>query len=187
MNHQSLIRQSFIILVFACLTGSLVFGAENYTAVAEVRDADGKPHTVPVVISLDRMVTAAERERLLAAFQTGDADALKKALAAQASLGFIEAGQARVPVKYAFPRTKVGGRILTIVSDTPMAHIGGDMPDAKPKEGFDFTFALLILDANGKGSGEIAPAAKLKLRSDGALTTEDYGAQTIWLHNVSRK
>ena len=187
MNNQALIRQSFIILVFACLTGSLVFGAEKYTAVAEVRDADGKPHTAPVVISLDRVVTTAERERLLAAFQTGGADALKKALAAQASLGFIEAGQARVPVKYAFPHEMGGGKSLTIVSDTPMAHIGGDIPDAKPKEGFDFTFALLILDANGKGRGEIAPAAKLKLRSDGALTTEDYGAKVIWLHNVSRK
>jgi hypothetical protein len=173
--------------MYAGLTGSFAYGAENYRAVAEVRDADGKPLTVPVVISLDRTVTTAERERVLAAFQTGDADTLKKALSAQPSLGFIEAGQARVPIKYAFPRTRVGGKILTIVSDMPMAHIGGDMPDAKPKEGFDFTFALIILDDNGEGRGEIAPATKLKLRSDGALTTEDYGAKTIWLHNISRK
>jgi len=61
------------------------------------------------------------------------------------------------------------------------------MPDAKPKAGFDVAFLLLVLDAGGKGTGEIAPAAKLKVREDGALVTEDYGAQTIWLKDVARK
>jgi len=187
MLNQPFIRKSPVVVALALLASSAVFGAENYTALAESKAADGRLRTAPITISLDRMLTAAERDTLLAAFKTGDAAALKKALAAQASLGYVEGGQTRVPIKFAFPRSTGGGRIVTIVCSEPIVHIGGDLPDAKPKAGFDLAFVLLILDADGKGRGEISPAAKLKLREDGALVTEDYGAKTIWLRDVARK
>jgi hypothetical protein len=92
-----------------------------------------------------------------------------------------------VPVKFAFPRSTGSGKLVTIVCSEPIKHVGGDIPDARPKAGFDLAYVLLVLDGEGKGTGEIAPAAKLKLREDGALVTEDYGAETIWLKDVVRK
>ena len=54
MTGRSPIGQGFIALALAFLVGGVVFGAENYTARAELRDADGKVRTAPVTISLDR-------------------------------------------------------------------------------------------------------------------------------------
>jgi len=93
----------------------------------------------------------------------------------------------KVPVKFAFPRSTGGGKLVTIVCNEPIVYIGGDIPNAKPKAGYDFGYVLLVLDADGKGTGEVAPAAKLKIRDDGALVTEDYGADTVWLKDVVRK
>jgi len=188
MTVHPAIRQSGITLVLTLLVVGLAFGAERYTARAELRTADGVLHTAPVTVSLDRILTHAEREVLIKAFRSRDAAAVKEAMAAQPGLGYVEAGsKARVPIKFAFPRPTGDGKILTIVCSEPIAHIGGDVPDAKPKTGFDVAFLLLVLDAGGKGTGEIAPAAKLKVREDGALVTEDYGGQTVWLKDVARR
>jgi hypothetical protein len=113
-----------------------------------------------VTVALDRILAPAERETLITAFRAGDAAALRKAIAAQPNLGYVEGGsKTRVPVRFAFPRCTGDGKILTIVCSEPIVHIGGDKPDAKPKAGFNAAFLLLVLDARGKGTGEIAPAA----------------------------
>jgi hypothetical protein len=162
--------------------------AEAYTARAETKSADGKVLTAPVAFSVDRMLTVAERDAVINALKTGGHAAAKKALAGLKEIGWIEGGSGkRVPVKFAFARSMGSGRLLTLVSDQAIAYIGGNIPDAKPKEGFDMTYAILILDSEGKGNGEIVPAAKLKLRDDGALTTEDYGAETVWLKEIAPK
>jgi len=187
MTLQSLIRRSRLALALPLLAAGVSLGAETYGARAELKTADGKLQTAPVTISLDRMLTVAERDALLAAFKSGDAAALKKALAAQATLGYVEGAKVKVPVKFAFPRSTGGGKLVTIVCNEPIVYIGGDIPNAKPKAGYDFGYVLLVLDADGKGTGEVAPAAKLKIRDDGALVTEDYGADTVWLKDVVRK
>ena len=176
-----------IALTLPLLVAGFALGAETYTARAELKPSEGHVLTAPITISLDRMLTAAERDTLLTAFKSGDPTALRKAFAAQADLGFVEVGFVRVPIKFAFPRETGSGKMVTIVCNEPIKHIGGDIPNAKPKAGYDFAYVLLILKEDGTGDGEIAPATKLKYTEGGSLTTEDYGAQTIWLKNVVRK
>ena len=165
---------------------SVATAAEAYSARAETKSADGKVLTAPVVFSVDRMLTVAERDAVISALKTGGHAAAKKALAGIQPIGWIEGGkEKRVPVKFAFTRSMGSGKLLTLVSDEAIAHIGGNIPDAKPKEGFDATYAVLILDADGKGQGEIVPAAKLRVREDGALTTEDYAGGTVFLKEIA--
>jgi hypothetical protein len=188
MTLRSLLRPAAFGLALTFLAAGTANAQETWTARAELKASDGKLHTAPVTISLDRMLTITERDALLAAFKSGDAAALKKALAAQPTLGYVEGGnKVKVPVKFAFPRSTGGGKIVTIVCNEPIFYIGGDVPGAKPKAGYDLAYVLLILDAEGKGTGEAAPAAKLKFRDDGALVTEDYGIGTVWLKDVARK
>ena len=188
MTLRSLIRPAALGLAVSFLAAGAASAQETFSARAEMKTADGKLRTAPVTIVLDRMLTTAERDSLLAAFKSGDALTLKKALAAQPSLGYVEGGtKVKVPVKFAFPRSTGGGKIVTIVCNEPIIYIGGDVPNAKPKAGYDVAYVLLVLDADGKGTGEVAPAAKLKIRDDGALVTEDYGADTVWLKDVVRK
>ena len=134
------------------------------------------------------MLTTAERDTLLAAFKSGDAAALKKALAAQPTLGYVEGankvegpGQVRLPAldgrrEDRHDRLQRADRLHR-----------RRRPEREAEGGYDLAYVLLILDADGKGTGEAAPAAKLKFRDDGALVTEDYGAGTVWLKDVARK
>jgi len=188
MTLRSVLRPAALVFALSLLAAGAANAQETWTARAELKATDGQLRTAPVTISLDRMLTTAERDVLLAAFRSGDAAALKKALAAQPTLGYVEGGnKVKVPVKFAFPRSTGGGKIVTIVCNEPIVYIGGDAANAKPKAGYDLAYVLLVLDADGKGTGEAAPATKLKFRDDGALVTEDYGAGTVWLKDVVRK
>ena len=188
MTLRSVLRPAALGLALSLLTAGAANAQETWTARAELKTADGQLRTAPVTISLDRMLTTAERDVLLAAFKSGDAAVLKKALAAQPTLGTVEGGnKVKVPVKFAFPRSTGGGKVVTIVCNEPIVYIGGDAANAKPKAGYDLAYVLLVLDGDGKGTGEAAPAAKLKFRDDGALVTEDYGPGTVWLKDVVKK
>ena len=79
------------------------------------------------------------------------------------------------------------GRLITVVAPTPIAYLGAGLPDAKPKAGFDLALALLQLSDAGPGTGELAPAATVKLTETGAVQTQDYGAEMVQLTNVLAK
>jgi hypothetical protein len=45
---------------------------------------------------------------------------------------------------------------------------------------------MLQMNAADKGSGEMAPASKVKWMESGAPAVEDYGKQVVWLDDVTR-
>jgi hypothetical protein len=177
------------------LTGVLVLtaaaavaaGQETYTATAEVKNAAGVKKTAPVTISIDHFLTQAERDSVMAALKSSGQAAMKKILEGMKDAGSIEAGSEKTAIKYAFTRPTGGGKLVTVVAPQPIVHIGADLPDAKPKAGYDFTLVFLVLDSEGKGHGEFHPASKIKMREDGAIVTEGYGADTVWLKHIMKK
>ena len=56
-------------------------GAESFTATATVKTAGGAEATAPVTITIDRKMPEAEADKLVAAFKSGGAAGLRKALA----------------------------------------------------------------------------------------------------------
>ena len=66
---------------------------------------------------------------------------------------------------------------MTSVTEAPKLHSGAGLPGAKPKEGYDFAVLDLIVDAQGGGSGTLAPAAKIGVKQ-GAFMVDDYAAET---------
>lgn len=181
-------RRSFFRLALAVplLAAGVSLGGENYGARAELRSPDGKLNTAQVTISLDRLPTAGERDALIAAFRSGDAKVLKKALASQAAIGYVDRGKVRLAIKFASSRPSGEGKMVRIVCDEPMTYLGGEIPDLPARPGFDLAYVLLSLDAGGKGSGEIARAAKLRVE-DGSLVVAEYGADVIDLEDVARE
>ena len=65
-----------------------------------------------------------------------------------------------------------------MVTDQPVLFVGGGMPGAKPKEGYDFAVIDIEVDGSGNGAGTLAPAAKIKLNQD-AFVVEDYGGVEV--------
>jgi hypothetical protein len=161
-------------------------GAESFTATASVKGAGGAAASAPITITVDRKTPTAEAETLVKAFVTGGPAALRKALVGVPNTGTITVGAgAATPTRIAIDRPTSGGRLLTIVADKPVLFIGGALPNAKPKEGFDFAVIDLQLDAKGGGSGVMAPAAKIKALQ-GAFVVEDYGTESVTISDVKK-
>jgi len=76
------------------------------------------------------------------------------------------------------------GKLLTLVSDEAIAHIGGNIPGREAEGRFRRDLRHPDPRRRREGAGEIVPAAKLKLREDGAMTTEDYTGGTVWLKEI---
>ena len=160
---------------------------ETFTATATVKSAAGASATAPVTIEVTRITPAAEAEKLASAFKTGGIAALRKALAGQAATGSIRIGNGKpTPTRIVVERTTDKGRLLTIVTDTPVLFVGASLPNAAPKAGHDFAVIDIEVDAAGKGTGTLMPAATIKVQN-GAFVVDDYGTELVRLVNVARK
>jgi hypothetical protein len=160
-------------------------GAETFTATASVKSPTATA-AVKVTIRIERFVSDAERDSILAVIKSKDPAATQRALSAAADIGYIEIGTRRTPIKYAYARATGDGRLLTVVTAKPVAFVGASAPNAKPAAGWELALALLILDGQDKGEGEIAPAARVKMNDTGAIVTDDYARETVRLTGVAR-
>jgi hypothetical protein len=160
---------------------------ETFTATASLKTRAGAQATAPVTVVVTRLTTEKEHAAVVEALKKGGAAAVVQSLKAMPDAGYIEVGERRTTLKYAYARPMGGGRLLTVVAPTPIAYLGADRPDAKPKAGFDLALALLQLSTSGPGTGELAPAATIKVSDTGAIQTQDYGAEAVQLTNVMAK
>ena len=187
-------RRMTCVLGPAVVAGLLVVGnpssilaqAGTFTATATVKTAAGQL-TGPVTIVVTRVTTDAERDKVAEALKKGGTPAVVQMLKGAPDVGYIELGTRKTPLKYAYVRPVSGGRLVTVVASTPIVHLGAGLPEAKPKAGFDLALALLDVKDAGAGSGELVPAATLKLTDAGAIQTQDYGADVVVLTNVQFK
>jgi hypothetical protein len=167
------------------LTAVAAGSPETFKATAAVKSPKASASS-PVTIRIDKFVSDADRERLMGVFKANDDRATREALAKMPDIGFVEVGGKRSPIKYAYARPSGGGRLITAVTGTPLLFLGGAAPDAKPREGFDFAIALLVLDAGDTGEGELAPAARVRVDANGAIVTKDYGPELVRLTSISK-
>ena len=162
-------------------------GPETFAGTATVKTASNATATAPVTIVVDRKMSQKEADGLLAAFKSGGAAALRKALDGVKPTGSVTLGGGKpTPSRLTLERVTDKGRLLTIVCDKPILFLGAGVQEAKPKEGYDFAVLDLEVDASGKGSGTLAPAAKVGLKGD-AFVVEDYGVEAIRLTAVQKK
>jgi hypothetical protein len=160
-------------------------GAETFQATASVKTAGGASATAPVIIKVDRKTPQAEADKLSAAFKSGGVAGLKSALKGVAPTGSIQLGKGKpVPTRIAIERTTDKGRLLTLVTDTPILFLGSGLPDAKPKAGYELGIVDIEVDAQGHGKGTMAPAAKVQA-IQGAFSVQDYGAELVQLTDVA--
>jgi len=166
-----------VLMVLA--TVAAVQGAETLKAVATVKTAGGTTATTPVSVTIDRTTPQQEADTLAAAFKASGADGVRKALKGMAPTGSVRIGDgATTPTRMTLERTTDKGRLLTILTDTPLLFVGAAKPGAKPTAGYDFAVLDLEIAGAGTGSGTLAPAARIALKG-GAFVVEDYGATEL--------
>lgn len=174
-----------VLAALACMatTAAADVFAETFTATATVKTAGAATATAPVTVTLDRIMSQQEADALLAAFKSGGAAALHKALKGVKPTGSIAlGGGAATPTRLAVERQTDKGRLITMVADTPILHLGKGLPDAKPTQGYDFAVLDLEIAAGG-GSGTLTPAAKVTVKG-GAFVVEGYSTEPLRLTAV---
>lgn len=178
MNSGQVARMS-VLMILACV--GTVQGAENITAVATVKTAGGTTATTPVVVTIERTTPQPEVDTLVAAFKASGAEGLRKALEGVRPSGSVRVGGGAVtPTRLTLERTTDKGRLLTILTDTPLFFLGAGQPGAKRKSGYDFAVLDLEIEPGGTGSGTLAPAARITVKN-GAFVVEDYAADIVRL------
>jgi hypothetical protein len=186
MSLQSIGRGVVVMVGAAMIAAAPQARTETWTATASVKTAAGATATVPVQIVVNRALTAQETEAVMGALKSGGEPALRKALAKLPASGSVRIGQnAAVSSRLVLERPTDKGRLITIVTETPLLFLGASLPGAKPKEGYDFAVLDMEVDANGAGTGTLAPAAKIRL-SGQSVTVADYGAEAVRLVDVKR-
>ena len=179
-------RSRWVVLVLAAhvaLVGQAM-AADVYKGTAKFTNAAGERVSVPVTISIENVTPETERTALLDKARTNP-EAARTALAGQKQLGYIEARDRRVPIRYAYAKPGGEGQFITVISSEPLGHIG-ESKSQKAKEGFNLTYAMLAVNASGQGDGEMAPACKVKWMESGAPAIDDYGSQVVWLDDVTK-
>ena len=159
---------------------------ETFTADASAKRPDGSMASAKLTAVVQGFSTDVERDALIAAVGKGGT-AARDLLAGSKDVGSIQVGTTKTAVKYAYVRTTGTGRLITLVTAQPIHFVGGDLPDAKPKAGYDLGLVLLEVGSSGPGHGEVAPAAKVRVDAQKAIVSNDYGAEVVRLSNVVRQ
>jgi hypothetical protein len=161
-------------------------GAETFSATATVKTAGAATASAPVTIVVERKMSQGEADSLISAFRTGGATALRKALVGVPPTGSVRLGSGTpTPTRLTLERPTDKGRLLTIVTDTPILFLGAGIPNAKARDGYDFAIIDIEVDGRGSGSGTLAPAAKVTVKQ-GVFVVEDYASELVRLTAVSK-
>jgi hypothetical protein len=159
----------------------------TFTATATAKRPGGPGGSRPITIRIDRFATEAERDALAVVVKSRQPGATLKALAGKPDIGYIQLGEKRTPIKYAYARSTGDGRLVTVVTAQPIFFLEDPKAAApKPKAGFELALALLVLDGRDTGEGELSPAAKIRMDDKGAIVTEEYGDEVVRLVKISR-
>jgi len=176
-----------IIGLIAFSTLALAAAGETFNATAQVKSAGGVTASAPVTVSIDRLSTDADRDALIAAVKKGGTDSARALLLPRPPIGTVKVGANSTAIKYAYARPGAGGRVITIVTGSPIAYVGASVPGAPAKSGFYLGLLVLDVPASGPGHGELSGAAKVTVNDQGAIVTQDYSGEVVQLQNVTGK
>lgn len=164
-------------------------GKEVYNATASLKTEAGATMTAPVVLTIDRWTTDEDRDKVVLALRGGGTPAVQNLLASMADAGSLQLGRIKTPVRFARSLPVAGGKVVTLVTAQPVFFVGAGLPGAKPveKAGYNVAVVIFQVDAEGKGdTGDLAPAAKVKLDDKSGFVVEDYGAEAVRLTGIAK-
>jgi hypothetical protein len=178
-----------VLLGAVCVTAipALTAAAETFAGTATVKTAGGATATAPLTLTVDRKMAPAEADKLVAAFKAGGVAGLRKALEGVAPTGSIALGGGKpTRTRITIERSVGNGRLITAVTDTPLLHMGAGLPGAKATAGYDFAVVDLEIAADGRGTGTLTPAARLKANGS-AFVVDGYSSEPLRVTSVAVK
>jgi hypothetical protein len=186
-------RTLIAVFVFACaLAPPSGAAAQSKNAPADIFKAtarmsgEGTAGEAYVTITIDRYTPQRDIDAMEQALKTGGSAAFVTALKKAPVAGSFKMGTQTTPIRWARQKEAPPGRVITIVTDAPVHFVGGAVPGAKPRAGFDVAVMQLTLDPAGVGRGTLAAAARVKPGGPSGVEVEDYASEPVKLAPVTR-
>ena len=160
----------------------------DLTATATAAPGGVGTVTVPIVVQVDRFTPAHARTDITDALKYQGYSGFVNALRQAPIAGSLTIGDQKWTIRWArqLPNANGSGRIISIVTDKPVAFIGAARTDAKPKAGYEVAVAQFTLDSSGHGTGTMAAAARVKPGGETGVRIDDYAEAPVKLTAVAR-
>jgi len=158
-------------------------GAEVFNATAKVGTATAGGDA-RVSIEIDSYTPERDLQAMEQALKTGGSEAFLAALRRAPAAGRLRAGDKEFTIRWARARPAASGRVISLVTDSPVYFVGAGVPGAKSRTGFDVAVILLTMDPAGVGQGTLAAAAKVKPGGASGVEVEDYASEPVKLVSV---
>jgi hypothetical protein len=123
-------------------------------------------------IYVDRLMEESRRTRVTDALRYGGYGNFLNALRTLPGIGRISLDDRFVEVRYAHESQTASGRRLVLIADRPLFFLSGDA--ARSRAGYELTLVELLFDADGRVTGTMAGAARVKPVGNGEVAMDDF-------------
>lgn len=157
---------------------------ETFTATAVNMSGVGRAGAGVVEIAIERWSTDGERDRLVNVLKEKGSGALLSALQKMPRVGYIRTpGRIGWDLHFARSIKTDEGRQVVIATDRPMSFWEASR---RPRSAdYDFTMIDIRFDADGKGTGKLAVAAKVNYNDKTqTVEIENFGIEPVRLTEV---
>jgi hypothetical protein len=139
-----------------------------------------------MVIHIDRYTPEHARVTMADALRYGGYPAFVRALREAPSAGHLELGGQKFTIRWARQVPGEAGRLISIVTETPVHFIGIGRAGAKSAAGYEVAVVQLTMHDSGRGEGTLAAAARVKLGGPSAVQIDDYAETPVKLTAATR-
>jgi hypothetical protein len=182
MNHSTRLNWMLVATALTLAVQATLAQGDTFTGTAALASGAAGTSSMPVTVTVRRYANSADREALIAAVKEGGAGSAHRLLSKRNTIGTVDVGGRKTPLKYAYAWDVNGRRQITLATADPVAITG-----VKHEPGYDVGFILLDLDASGSGTGEFVPAAKVHVDEQNAVVTENSSVGMLRLTGITRK
>ena len=160
---------------------------ETFGARAEAENSAGAVVSAPILIHVERYTPDFDRAKVEEALRVGGYPGFLPALTKAPEVGYVEMGGTKFTIRWARQTPSTTGRTIVVVTDKPVAFLGGALAASKPRAGYGVAVIQLNIDGRGDVAGTMAAAARVKPGGETGVQIDDYAEAPIALVKVTRK
>jgi hypothetical protein len=160
-------------------------GPETFNGKAKVQTGTAVADAT-FTIQIDQYTPDKDLKAMETALQSGGSAGFVTALKKAPVAGHLKVGDKSFTIRWARQKDTAKGRVISIVTDSPVYFVGAGLPDAQAKAGFDVAVAQLNIDSAGLGDGSIALAAKVKPGGQNGVEIQDYATEPVKLASIMK-
>jgi hypothetical protein len=185
MRRLYMLQIGIVLLTSVVLAQKDIKPPETFTASAQVL-GNNAGSSAQVTIQINQYTSEKDRTTIQEALKVGGYQGFLPALRSAPDVGYVEMNGRKVTARWARQQTTEKGRTISIVTEAPMAFVGGASVDAKPRAGYDVAIIQLNVDQIGLGTGSFAPAARVRPGGPTGVEVDDYAEAPVKLVTVRK-